>query len=292
MDKKNKTYSKLIVCGQVIYWYEYDKPPTKLRPKKAQNDSYDVLDLETTKLSADYFAECREEERRSQTLRDGSNLTRQLAQLNFFPESSTFLTLTFEEHVTDIYYSDEEFKKFIKRLRYTLKEPDLKYLAVRELTKKGRIHYHVLVTTRLGLPPLPAGYARYKGDNGKTYNNPIAHEYELEYVYSKENQISKIWRHGYVDVKPLYADIDNIGAYLVKYMTKTIAYELFPGKHFYLPAKGLKRPVAITGDDAELLIESLGLRQKKEVFSNSYITEYQDMCYFKEINLQRLLLPV
>ena len=292
MDKKDKTYSKLIICGQVIYWYEYDKPPTKMRPEKSQMDAYDVLDMETTKLSQDYFEECRKDERRSQTLRDGSNLVKQIAQLNFFPEDSTFLTQTFADHVTDIYYSDYEFEKFIKRLRYQTEEPDLKYLAVRELTKKGRIHYHVLVNSRLGLPPLPVGYARYKGDNGKTYNNSIAHQYELEHVYSKEKQIGDIWKHGIVDVKPLYSEIDNIGAYLVKYMTKTIALDLFPGKNFYLLSNGLRRPDVIAGDMADQLIESLGLRQKKEVFSNSYITEYQDMCHFKEINLQRLTLPV
>ena len=292
MDKKDKTYSKLIICGQIIYWYEYDKPPTKIRPKTVQEDSYDVLDMETTKLSKDYFEECRKDERRSQTLRDGSNLVKQIAQLNFFPEDSTFLTQTFADHITDIYYSDYEFEKFIKRLRYQTGEPDLKYLAVRELTKKGRIHYHVLVNSRLGLPPLPDGYARYKGDNGKTYNNPIAHQYEVEHVYDKEKQIGAIWKHGYVDVKPLYGEIDNIGAYLVKYMTKTIALELFPGKNFYLLSNLLRRPDVIAGDLADQLIESLGLRQKKEVFSNSYITEYQDMCHFKEINLQRLTLPV
>lgn len=289
---KGKTYSKIIVCGDVIYWYEYDKPPTKQRPHKDPVDSYDALNLDGNRITEDYFEECRKKERRAQTLRNGSDLVKQMAQLNFRPEYSTFLTLTFREHVTGIDYSDEEFKKFFKRLRYQIKEPNLKYVAVRELTKIGRIHYHLLVNSRLGLPTLPDGYARYKGDDKKTYNNEIAHKYELDYVFEKENEIGQIWRHGWVDVKPLYGKIDNLGAYLVKYMTKNIALELFPGKKFYLNSKGLERPVSIVGDKADELIEILNLRQKKEVFGNSYITEYQDMCHFKEINLKRSLLPV
>lgn len=291
---EKNTYSKLLVCGDVIYWYEYDKPPTKVRPQKDAEDDYNALDLEKTEVSLEWLEECRKDERRSQTLRDGSNLVRQIALLNFKPETSTFLTLTFRDHltVTGIDYSDDEFKKFFKRLRYRFKEPNMKYLAVRELTKIGRIHYHVLVDRRLGLPDMPEGYGRYKGKDGKTYNNSIAHEYELDFVQDKEVEVGSVWGHGFVDVKPLYGEIDNLGAYLVKYMTKTIALELFPGKNFYMASQGLKRPVAIVGDKADELIEILGLRQKKEVFGNSYATEYQDMCHFKEINLRRSLLPV
>lgn len=281
------TYNKLLVCGDVIYWYEYDKPPTQ-QSRQEKNDDYDALNLIDTKLPDDFLRPDRKEERRSQTLRDGSNKIRRLALLNFSPETSTFLTLTFADHVTDIYYSDDEFKKFIKRLKYKLKK-SIKYLAVRELTKKGRIHYHVLVDSRLGLPELPEGYARYKGPDGKTYNNSIAHEFELNYVHSKEDDIGEIWRHGWVDVKPLYGGVDNVGAYLVKYMTKNISLELFPGKNFYLRSRGLKEPVAIVGIEADKLIEEMKLRDKKEVFSNSYITEYQDLCVFKEINLKRNL---
>lgn len=290
---EKKTYSKLIFCGSVIFWYEYDKAPTSLRTsKKTKKDDYDPFDLENIKITEDYFKDDRKTERRSQTLRDGSNLVRQLALLNFPPETSTFLTLTYENHITDIVFSDDEFKKAIKRFRYNLTEPDMKYLAVRELTKKGRIHYHILVNSRLGLPPLPDGYGRYKGQNGRTYNNPIAHQYEMDFVRQKEDEMTGIWGHGFVDVKPMYGEVDNIGAYLVKYMTKNISLELFPGKNFYLASQGLERPVTIGGDEADKLIDALNLRQKKEVYGNSYETEYQDMCHFKEINLKRLLQPV
>lgn len=283
----HKTYNKLFVCGDVIYWYEYDKPPTTQR-KRFENDDYDALDMDNTKLPEDYLGGDRKEERRSQTLRDGSNNVKRLALLNFEPQKSTFVTLTFRYHVTDIYYSDNEFKKFMKRVRYKLKE-SMKYLAVRELTKKGRIHYHMLIDSKLGLPQLPEGYERYKGPDGKTYNNSVAHQFELEYVLDKENEMADIWKYGWVDVKPLYSGVDNVGAYLVKYMTKNISLEMFPGKNFYLRSKGLKQPVSVSGEEADKIIHELDLRNKKEVFSNSYTTEYQDNCVFKEINLKRNL---
>lgn len=285
-------YNKLIVCGDVIYWYQYDKPPTTTgRRVKPAQDGYNALDFNDTELKP---KEDRKHERRAQTLRDGSNLVRQMALLNFPPAESTFLTLTFRDHVTDIRYSDEEYKKFFKRLRYQLQEPKMKYLAVRELTKEGRIHYHVLINSRMGLPTIPEGYGRYKNPrDGKTYNNSVAHQYELDYVRDKEEQVKKIWRHGdIVDVKPLYAGVDNVGAYLVKYMTKNISIDLFPGKNFYLCSQGLKRPEPIGGKQADELIQLLNLGEKKEVFGNCYETEYQGICHFKEINLKRSLVQV
>ena len=105
-EEMTGAYNKLIVCGDVIYWYQYDKPPTATgRRVKPAEDGYNALDFNDTELKP---KEDRKHERRAQTLRDGSNLVRQMALLNFPPAESTFLTLTYRDHVTDNGYSEKE----------------------------------------------------------------------------------------------------------------------------------------------------------------------------------------
>uniref|UniRef100_UPI003F693E1F rolling circle replication-associated protein n=1 Tax=Streptococcus pluranimalium TaxID=82348 RepID=UPI003F693E1F len=71
-----------------------------------------------------------------------------LISSNFQQGLTKFLTLTFKEHVTDRAQAMDEFKNFMKRLNYLqkkLKRQSVKYLGVIEYTKKGRIHFHVVL---------------------------------------------------------------------------------------------------------------------------------------------------
>ena len=70
-------------------------------------------------------------------------------------------------------------------------------------------------------------------------------------------------------------------------MTKNLAIELFKGKKMYLCSKGLKRPVEYKGDEAEMVISVYGLDEKKEVFTNSYESEYLGQITYKEYNMNR-----
>ena len=104
---------------------------------------------------------------------------------------------------------------------------------------------------------------------------------ELEQLWGRA-----IWKHGFVDIKPL-SEIDNVGAYLIKYMTKDVSVEAFKGHKAYLCSKGLERPLELRGDDAMRVIEAYGLIDKKEVFTNSYESEYLGTINYKEYNLKR-----
>lgn len=55
------------------------------------------------------------------------------------------LTLTFKENMQDYNISDKEFKKFIRKLKN--KYGDFEYISVKELQKRGAIHYHVILFT-------------------------------------------------------------------------------------------------------------------------------------------------
>ena len=254
-------YRKVIVTNHVIEIYEYEKMPVS--PDIEKNDAYDALDLEDVKHNRD---DDRTDERRKQTVRDARNTTRRLALKNF-ESGDKFLTLTFdpknytEENLRDITFTDDLFKKFIKRFNYRFKTK-LKYIAVREFHKTGRIHYHMLCD----------------------WKKELIFEDEI-----RENERilgENVWKHGFVDIKQLDC-VDNVGAYIIKYMTKNVAVEFFKGKKVYLCSKGLERPFIYRGAEAQTIMEYYELGAKKEVFTNSYESEYLGNITYTEYNLRR-----
>lgn len=266
MLKNNvKTYKKVIVTNHVIEVYEYEKMP--IISDFSSKDDYDPLDFENTKADLKEKVD-RQSERRKQTVRDARNTTRRLALMNF-TSGDKFITLTFdpkrvkdEKVLYDLDFVDTEFKKFIKRFNHHFKIK-LKYLAVREQHKSGRLHLHMLCD----------------------WKKEMLFEDEI-----RENERligEKIWKHGFVDIKQL-DHVDNVGAYIIKYMTKNVSIEFFKGKKIYLCSKGLDRPLVYRDFEAEQILEAYDLETKKEVFTNSYESEYLGKIVYKEYNLKRL----
>lgn len=255
------TYKKVIVSGNVIEVYEYEKQPMIPEQNKYTDDGYDPFDYENTDL--DQFKKDRKQERREQTVRDARNMVRRLALMNF-GSGDKFITLTYKENMTDIDRADLDFKNFIKRFKYHFKIERLKYIAVREFQKRGAIHYHVICDW----------------DKHFESDKEVRH---YERVLGRD-----IWRHGFVDIKTMDENNDNVGAYLVKYMTKNVSVVFFKNRKIYLCSKGLERPKVYRGLEAEMIIEAYGLGdKKKEVFTNSYLSEYLGNVVYKEYNLFR-----
>ena len=260
-------FYKVISSGSVIEVYEYEKDTVKEFPKneKEKYNEYEKILLEQDESNWIHEKHDRTVERRKQTMREARNLTRRLALMNF-GVGSAFVTLTYPDirHLTadDIDVADDDFKKFMKRLRYKYNK-NFKYLAVREFTKRGRIHFHMLIDFEVAAQD--ESYVK-----------------QLEQLWG-----TTIWKHGFVDIKVLDG-VDNVGAYLIKYMTKSISLEAFKGHKAYLCSKGLDRPLEYRGEEAEAILQAYGLKDKKEVFTNSYISEYLGTISYKEYNLNRL----
>lgn len=252
-------YRKVICCNNVLEVYEFEKMPSEKHVKNDKDD-YDPFDFENTKIEIDAID--RVEERRKQTVRDARNLTRRLALMNF-GSGDKFITLTYADNMQDLERADNDFKKFIMRLKYRFKLKELPYIAVREFQRRGAVHFHMLCRM------------------------PLEFENEEDLKYYERLFGETIWGHGFVDIKPI-DHVDNVGAYLIKYMTKNLSIELFKGKKAYLCSRGLERPIVYRGDDAERIMELYGLDTKKEVFTNSYESEYLGQITYKEYNLKRL----
>ncbi|NGH24839.1 hypothetical protein G0V86_13140 [Staphylococcus aureus] len=110
-------------------------------------------------------------------------------------EKAKFVTLTFKSNIKNHETANPEFKKFIMRLNYFVfkdKKARLKYTCCVERQTRGALHYHVVF-----------------------YNLP----------YVKQKDLLKVWQKGkYGGSLCVNAidNVDNVGVYIAKYITKEI----------------------------------------------------------------------
>ncbi|MDU7053935.1 MAG: hypothetical protein E6330_08465, partial [Dialister sp.] len=153
-------------------------------------------------------------------------------------DNELFVTLTYRDNMTDLDTLYIDFKNFIKRFKYYMRDKtSIDYISVVEPQQRGAWHCHVLFR----------------------FN-------DLKNVYIKNSVISDLWKKGFVNVKKL-KNIDNVGAYLTAYLTdlsideidgdingtiknvngkkyvKGSRLELYPpGTNIYRYSRGIKKP--------------------------------------------------
>jgi hypothetical protein len=161
--------------------------------------------------------------------------------------------------IKDVKQCNQAFKLFILRLRYIY--PDLKYLAVLEFQDKndrGAVHYHMICN-------LP---------------------------YIKKNELSEIWGNGFIKINAI-DKVDNVGAYVIKYMNKDIDDDRLQGLKAYNCSKGLQKPLELKSWDARIPDYELRkqLYELMDEKSPSYATTYESdkagKIEYRQYNLQR-----
>lgn len=187
---------------------------------------------------------------RQNNMQKARNRLRRLITANF-NENSKFITLTFKDNLKDVKKANKEFKKFIQRMRY--RYGNFKYAAVIEFQKRGAVHYHMMS--------------------------------DLDYI--ENEKLNKIWGNGFVKINNI-THVDNVGAYMIKYMTKDNNDMRLRGLKSYQTSKNLDRPIEYIGDEAESILKLYGLENKKAVFSSCYENEHLGLATYKEFNLKRL----
>ena len=263
-DDRDNTRDKIkvIVSGHIVEVYRFD-----YGVKTGSNNRFEpLIDHETGEVLVGWQylgnnAESEEREGRSKeetkkyNARAAKNNLRRVILSNFGRESK-FITLTFRDgsvsDVTSVEECNKSFKEFMRKLRR--KFGNFKYVCVIEFQDtngRGAVHYHMIS--------------------------------ELSYVSNKT--LSEIWGNGFVKITKI-DHVDNVGAYVSKYMVKDFADMRLAGKKAYWTSRGLVRPVVLYGNDAEQIVIEY-LQEKKEVFSNSYESEYQGKTTYHEYNLER-----
>ena len=233
---KPKAFNHRVVkCGDVYEVYDYEKPVfTGFSSNGGRHNSVNTTDE---------VKELNREKALARTRKD----IRNIINCNFdkYGERSKFLTLTFGDDVTDLTYAYKCFTDFVKRLNYQVfdsKKSLLKYTCVPEIQwerfEKYGVkvwHFHVVL-----------------------YNLP----------WTRQSVLQDIWGNGHVWVN-VVDDVDNVGAYICKYITKESAGELV-GKKSVSNSRGLYKPVEIK--DKKKVSEVVAHLETDK----SYVLKYQN----------------
>jgi hypothetical protein len=180
---------------------------------------------------------------------------RQLVTCNF-SEHSKFITLTFKANEIDVKQANSQFKKFIKRLKYWNDKQPFKYLAVVEFQKRGAVHYHMIA--------------------------------DLEFIPASELQ--SLWGQGFIKINDI-SHVDNVGAYVVKYMNKDTDDARLQGLKAYNCSRGLELPVELKSwafEDRQAVEDfSQSLQKEMPVYSSQYTSENTGVILYQQYNFKR-----
>ena len=253
---------KVIVSGNVIEVYRYGLPVRTGKDKT----SFERRGTQKASETSEEVVKVNDDKNLKDSLRRTRNTLRRLINANTgkWNEREKFFTLTFKENVTDHEKANAEFRSFIKRLNYKIfkKHSGLKYVCVVERQERGALHYHIVL---FNMPFVPV------------------------------NELSEIWGHGFVRINEI-KDVDNLGAYVVKYIEKTM-YEMqekksakVKDKKLYFASRGLYKPVEISDGTEKGKEEILNIAAKTkghEVFRKTYESEYYETFEVIQYNLAR-----
>lgn len=224
---------KVIISGDNLEFYKYSEPIIITKKQRKNYKKRLRSDVLTSYLDS---PSTYKPVSRSSFRRTRANISR-LVSAN--PDLTRFLTLTFENHVNDLKASSAIFKLFIMRLKYEV--PNLKYVAVPEFTKKGRIHYHLL--TNFSMP---------------------------------NSRLRSIWGQGFVMINKI-SHVKFVHLYIAKYISKDLFKVNYFGFQKVLYSRNLYRPLVFNGfkkiNPILKLIEVFGLLP---VFKNVYTNPYNN----------------
>lgn len=201
------------------------------------------------------------EDNYKQTQRRRRNKIRQLICANF-DSCSKFVTLTFNNSmdfdIKDVKACNMAYKLFCQRLKY--RYPELRYVTVIEFQDKndrGAVHYHMICN-------LP---------------------------YIKKSELSDIWGNGFVKINAI-DKVDNVGAYVVKYMNKDIDDIRLQGLKAYNCSQGLQKPLEVKSwsyMDTELIryYEDL-VKDKSPSYVGAYKSDKAGRIEYIQYNLSRI----
>jgi hypothetical protein len=193
---------------------------------------------------------------RGRTLKKSGQAVRRIINANVeaYGEKAKFVTLTFAKNVKENRVANAIFGKFVKRLNYEIfrdKKARLKYLTVIEFQKRGAIHYHVVF-----------------------FNLP----------YMPKSKLSEIWGQGFVKINNI-DNVDNVGAYVSKYMTKDTDDDRLIGEKSYFCSRGLIKPEEII--DKEKIERVLSSLPSEKTYVAEFENEYCGKILYCQYNIKK-----
>lgn len=227
-----KYNAKLVVCGDYVQLYQFENE----RPLKQKDDTDLYLKkYNQLKKMSNILNGCNTSTNTSvkEELKiiENKNINRSKLECQRLAKSNvnewhTFITLTFENNITDIDLANRKFRYYIDKIQRVKK--DFKYLCIPEFQKRGAVHYHLLTNLKCDSEYIP------KRPLKRLYNPSSKTWKELEYYDLK------YWYEGYSSAEIITGNVKKIIGYISKYMTKDIDNRLF-NRHRYFYSRNLNK---------------------------------------------------
>ncbi len=189
----------------------------------------------TGRAGADGTSQETKDENRRKTANRARTTVRRMVNAN--PQLRKFLTLTYAENMTDIKTARYDFDKFVKRVK--TRHADFQYICVIEFQERGAIHFHLLCN--------------------------------LPYV-DVNDLACNVWGQGFIRLNRI-DNVDNVGAYVTKYMTKDGMDGRLVGKKCYTMSKGLNEPITVVDEDEIQAVEE-NVENVERVYSTEFESDY------------------
>ena len=101
-------------------------------------------------------------------------------------------------------------------------------------------------------------------------------------------KMQEIWKNGFVWIKNI-SNVDNLGAYVTKYMSKDNADERLVGNRCYFTSQGLQEPTTIEENGIENIISHLLLageiELRKEPYKSTFANEQLGNIEYTQLTL-------
>lgn len=117
-----------------------------------------------------------------------------------------------------------------------------------------------------------------------------------DFGYIEQKELEKIWGNGFIWIRDLLTSnngkpVDNVGAYLVKYMNKNIVDKRLMGKKAYFTSRNLVRPeIVYENMSLDECFEKYDLDKNHMVYNNSFQSKENGIVDYFEFNKRRELL--
>ena len=114
-----------------------------------------------------------------------------------------------------------------------------------------------------------------------------------DFGYIDQHELEGIWGNGFVWIRDLTSvnkgkSIDNVRAYIVRYMNKDTLDERIMGKKSFFTSKYLKRPETIYENlEINACLEKYNITIIDLVYHNSFMSRKNGMVIYLEFNRKR-----
>lgn len=175
-----------------------------------------------------------------------------------------FITLSFQENLTDLSLAKSRFKDWTQRMEKII--PNFKYIYVVEFQERGAIHFHVIASLTPGrkTPKEIFNKIRHSWNWGANTNGIQIDGIGYKYVDKKARKQAESQLQSLETSEKVKA-VWSVGNYLTSYLDKDADSVLLFGSKMYGASQGLKSAIEVTDPKKiELIKRELGLDRLQE----------------------------